>query len=129
MAITCEFETKAHYLLSTIHGSPETLDDFFDYIMKIVFESIKEKRNCILVNETDASVRFDVLDSVLLSKRFNKNSLQFLGIRVAIIVQNHALPIYKHFETSLQNRSFNLMAFDDFEEGRTWLLRACVLDE
>ena len=129
MAFRYEIKNQGLHLLVTSHGSPDTLDKFFDYIMAVVFTAIKEGLSCILVDETDVSNKFDAYDSVLMSEKFDENSLQFLGIRVALIARPHNLTGYKNLETSLQNRSFNMKAFDDLKEGKTWLLRACVLTD
>lgn len=122
MSFTYAFEVKEELLRVKSSGSPETPQDFFNYIKQSILKAQEYGITRVLFDETDATLKFKVYDAVLMSDQLDKEGLQTLGIRGAVICNSHDIGACKYFETSLRNRAFNVMMFDDLETGVQWLL-------
>jgi len=116
-------ELRDGYLLVCCSGSPDSPVEFFRYIKSSVLMARKANLPCVLFDETGVSLKFNVHDTVLMSDKLDAEGLQNSGVRGAIVCSTHDLTIYKYFETSLRNRSFNVMMFDNFVAAKRWLLR------
>lgn len=123
MDFAYEHRVEDGYLAVTCHGSPETPEEFLEYIKSSILKAKAHDLSRVIFNETDATLHFKVYDAVLMSDQLEREGLQTLGIRAAVICNGNDLEACKFFETPLRNRSFNVMMFDDVLKGKNWLLK------
>lgn len=123
MPFIYDFKLTDGYLLVESAGTPQSPEEFLAYIKAAVQQAHSTGTACVLFDETNATMKFDVYDAVLMSDTLDSEGLQHLGIRAAVICNSHDLAACKYFETSLRNRAFNVMMFDSLETGRNWLLK------
>lgn len=123
MSLNYRYEFKDGYLLVNCTGSPDSPVEFYEYVRGSVLRAKERDLSCVLFDETDACLKFAVRDAVLMSDKLDKEGLQNLGVRGAIVCCSHDLPAYKYFENSLRKRDFNLMMFDNVVAAKRWLLR------
>ncbi len=122
MSFSYQTRIMDDHLLVTSTGAPETPEEFFEYIRSSILKAREKGLRHVIFDETAADLKFKVYDAVLMSDRLEREGLQTLGVRAAVICNSHNLDACKYFETPLRNRSFNVMMFGDLAEGKTWLL-------
>lgn len=122
MNFSYEHQIKDGYMIVTSQGSPETPEDFFEYIKSSLLKARANDLSCVIFDESAVTLDFKVYDAVLMSDQLEREGLQTLGIRAAVICNSQALKACKYFETPLRNRSFNVMMFENLREGKSWLL-------
>lgn len=123
MALSYNYQVEDDCLTVACKGTPESPMEFFDYIKSTIMKAKSSNVPCVLFDETAATLSFNVHDAVLMSDQLDKEGLQHMGIRGAVICKAHDLAAYKYFETSLRSRAFNVMMFDNADRGRSWLLQ------
>lgn len=126
MAFTYTTHVRDGYLLVKCQGEPESPADFFEYIRSSILKAHERDITRVLFDESGATLKFKVYDAVLMSDMLDKEGLQTMGIRGAVICNEHDLSACKYFETSLRNRSFNVMMFDTVDKGKQWLLQGVL---
>jgi hypothetical protein len=123
MGFSYDSRIRDDYLLVTCTGAPESPEEFFEYIRSSILKARANDIQYVLFNESEATLKFQVYDAVLMSEMLDKEGLQTFGIRGAVVCNPHDFTACKYFETSLRNRAFNVMMFDDIEKGKAWLLK------
>ena len=121
MPLKYTLKDERGYLLITVSGSPDCTEEMFQYIDSI-FREIKHRGYpSVLVDESQANLRFEILNAVF-KKKIPSLDVDFMQIvHIAIISASHSLELYKFFEGVLANRHFHFKAFDNFSRGEEWL--------
>ncbi|BDQ32771.1 hypothetical protein [Pseudodesulfovibrio portus] len=125
MGFRYTFTDKQGYLLVTIIGSPANNDEMFHYIDSLFREARQRGYTCILVDETRATLRFDILDSIFKTKIPSLEVIPTQIINMALIPEPHSIELYKFFEGMLRNQAFCFKVFDDVALGEKWLKESC----
>ncbi|MGL1863042.1 MAG: hypothetical protein OCC46_11025 [Pseudodesulfovibrio sp.] len=115
---------KDDYLLVTIGGESNTIEDVLSLADRVLIEAKRNNCTCILFDERTVTVNLDQHDVYQCTEALAEH-LPSAGIRVAVVHNTTDLAIYQCFETMLRNRSINYKLFDDFQSAEKWLLPLC----
>lgn len=125
MSFTFTLTDEQGYLRVTASGSPVDAEEMSRYLDDIFREAKQRGYVCMLVDETQAHLRFDIVDTVLKNRLSAIENQSGQAVNVALVSAPHSLELYKFFEGMLRERAFNYKSFDDLEQGRQWLRAAC----
>jgi|GEM_PF-2058812 len=125
MVLRYTFTDKQDHLFATIIGSPKNTEEMFRCIDSLFREARDKGYTCILVDETQANLRFDILDSIFKTKLPSLEGIPAQARNVALITEPHSVELYRFFEGMFRNRAFRFKAFDDITLGEEWLKENC----
>lgn len=121
MSFKYTLKDERGYLLVTASGCPESTEEMFQYIDSL-FREIKHRGYpSVLIDESKANLRFDILNAVFKIKipSLDVNSMQI--VHVAMISAPHSVELYKFFEGVFKDSTFQFKAFDNIAGGEEWL--------
>ncbi len=112
---------KDDYLLVTIGGESNTVEDVLSLANRVLIEAKRNNCTCVLFDERTVTINLDQHDAYQCTEALAEH-IPAEGMRVAVVHNTKDLTIYQCFETMLQNRSINYTLFDDFQSAEEWLL-------
>jgi len=115
------YTDKPGYLLVKPEGQPTSYEELGDNAEEMFHKASQRKSKYILIDWRGAKLDFEAIDLVNVSNYLDERDLQFLGVRVAALVDSDNASVFHKLETSLTIRAFSYRVFGHKDEALAWL--------
>ena len=120
--MTITSEERKDYLLIVSKANLVTKEDLFKQAEAIYAEIVKNKKQKILIEQTETSFPLNLLSYTDLVTYYQDHlPPEVRYLKIAIVISKKYESVGNFWETFCNNRAFQYLAFTDLQKAHSWL--------